>query len=148
MELFEAVGEATRSMIPADLGAPMVRSHRYGVKVWFGDETPTKLHYEAQVVGARHVAGAEVLAIEVGFHAEERSEADNEAAVARLLVAEKRWRKVLGPEPVAGPFLGRDSWRRISETWPDPDLGEDDLALELAARLTDYVTEFEPLLRD
>ena len=49
---------------------------------------------------------------------------------------------------VAGPFLGsRDDWRRISETWPDPDLGEEDLAFELAARLTDYITALEPILR-
>ena len=149
MELFEAVGEALRGMVPAELGTVQFRSHRYGIKVWFGAAEPPRQHYEAQVVGAKHVPEATVLAIEVGFHAEHRKLEENDAAVARLLAGEKGWRKTLGPEPVAGPFLGRaDVWRRVSETWPDPDLGDEDIALELAARLVDYVSAFEPLLQD
>ena len=39
-----------------------------------------------------------------------------------------------------GAFLGRqDAWRRVSETWPDPDLGAPDLGFEIAARLVDYI---------
>ena len=53
----------------------------------------------------------------------------------------------IGKEAVAGAFLGRDGWCRISETWPDPDLSEDELALELGARLTDYITALEPVRR-
>ena len=65
-----------------------------------------------------------------------------------LLKAEKRWRKVLGTDAVAGPFLGRaDLWRRVSETWADPDLGEPDLGMEVASRLADYIDALEPLLR-
>jgi hypothetical protein len=56
---------------------------------------------------------------------------------------------VIGDEAVVGPFLGRpDVWRRVSETWPDPDLSDGDLALELAGRLTEYVTALEPVRRD
>ncbi len=89
-----------------------------------------------------------MLAIEVGFHAEHRNPADNEAALAVLSAQEKRWRKVLGDEPVAGVFLGRaDDWRRVSETMIDPDLGDPELGMEIAARLTDYVTTLEPLRR-
>jgi hypothetical protein len=58
---------------------------------------------------------------------------------------ERRWRKAIGRDAVAGGFLGRDSWRRLSETWPDPDLDEPELPIELAARLTDYITTLEPL---
>ena len=148
MELFEAVGEALRGLVPDELGPTHVRSHRWGVKLWFGDPTPPRQHYEAQVLAARHVAEAEVLAIEVGFHSELPRPADNESTLALLLAGERRWRKVLGPEAVAGPFIGRpDDWRRLSETWADPDLDDEDLALEMAARLTDYVTVLEPLLR-
>jgi hypothetical protein len=73
--------------------------------------------------------------------------ADNEAVILALLKRESRWRKTLGDEAVAGEFLGRDTWRRISETWPDPDLGDPELVLELGTRLTDYITAIEPLRR-
>src|SRR5690606_31124036 len=125
-----------------DLGPWGRRAHRYGIKLWFGGAAkPGREHYEAQVVGARHVPGATTLAIEVGFHAEHPDPERNAATVAvlRAAAAERRWRRALGPEPVVGPFLGHDGgWLRVSETWPDPDLGDPDLALALAARLTDY----------
>ncbi|MBA3655080.1 MAG: hypothetical protein H0W70_12915, partial [Actinobacteria bacterium] len=89
--------------------------------------------------------GAKVLALEVGFHAEHRDVARNQQAVDRLVGREKKWRRSLGKEPVAGEFLGADGWRRVSETWPDPDLSHPDIAFEIAARLTDYVTVLEPL---
>ena len=145
MELFEAVGDAVTGMTP--IAGLRSRWHRYGVKVWVGAEQPTRAHYEAQVVGAKHVPGAKVLAIEVGFHAEHPKPADNDAVLAALLAKERTWRKVLGAEAEAGPFLGRDGWARVSETWVDPDLDDPDLAFELAARLTDYVTALEPFVR-
>jgi hypothetical protein len=146
--LFEEVGEVVRSLVPEDLGPMHQRSHRYGVKAWFGAAKPTRLHYEAQVVGARHVPGAAVLAIEVGFHAEHPRLEDNDAALACLAAGERRWRRTLGAEVVLGPFLGRaEDWRRASETWLDPDLGDPDLPMELSTRLVDYVVAFEPLLR-
>jgi hypothetical protein len=53
---------------------------------------------------------------------------------------------VLGEGAVAGEFIDdRHGWQRVSETWPDPDLGDPDLAMELAARLTDYISALEPL---
>ena len=143
--LFDEVADLVRGMVPPNLGEFRERHHRYGIKVWFGPVTPPREHYEAQVIGAKYVAGAKVLAIEVGFHAEHRDEDKNEAAVAGLAAAEKKWRKTLGKEPEAGVFLGADVWRRVSETWPDPDLSDADMAFELAARLTDYVTALEPL---
>jgi len=39
-------------------------------QVWFGPVKATREHYEAQVIGAKHVPEATVLAIEVGFHAD------------------------------------------------------------------------------
>jgi hypothetical protein len=145
--LFDEVAAALRGMVPAELGELHLRAQRYGIKVWFDAEKPGREHYEAQVIGAKHVPGAKVLAIEVGFHSEHPKADDNEAVVARLQAAERSWRKALGTEAEVGPFLGRDTWRRVSETWPDPDLGEDDLAVELALRLLDYVTAIEPVLR-
>ena len=146
--VFEVVGEALRALVPAELGPVRQRSHRYGVKAWFGPERPTRLHYEAQVVGRRQVPEAQVLAVEVGFHAEHPKVEDNDAAVARLLGGERAWRRSLGPDVVVGPFLGRpEDWRRASETWLDPDLDDPELALELSTRLVDYVVAFEPLLR-
>ena len=146
--MFEEVGEVLRGLVPEELGEPRYKAQRYGVKVWFGGDRPEREHYEAQVVGARHVEDASVLALEVGFHAEHRQASENEQVVAHLLAAEDRWRPVVGDEAVVGPFLGRaDTWRRVSETWPDPDLGDADLAFEVAARLADYVTGIEPVRR-
>jgi hypothetical protein len=149
LHLFDAVAVNLRALVPRELGEVQLKCHRYGIKVWFGTPaTATREHYEAQVVGAKHVPEAKVLALEVGFHAEHAKPAENAAAFAHLIAQEKRWRKAVGEEAFAGPFLGnRDHWRRISETWPDPDLGEEDLAFEVAARLTDYITALEPVLR-
>jgi hypothetical protein len=148
MELgvFDQVADAVRGMLPDDVGEPSLRAHRYGIKVWFGPATPTREHYEAQVVGAKYVDDAEVLAIEVGFHAENKVPDDNDDVLARLVKRERTWRRALGDDAVAGPFLGRpDDWRRLSETWPDPDLGDPALPMELASRLVDYITVLEPL---
>jgi hypothetical protein len=148
LQLFDEVGEVLRGLVPGDLGELHCRHHRYGIKAWFGGDKPTREHYEAQVIGAKHVPGATVLAIEVGFHAEHRDPAENERVVKELLSREPRWRKVLGHDAVAGEFIDdRHGWQRVSETWADPDLGEPELAMELAARLTDYITALEPLRR-
>lgn len=146
--LFDDVGDAVRGLLAPDLGPPYVRAHRYGIKVWFGTEKPTREHYEAQVVGARDWPDAHVLALEVGFHCEHPKEPDNDAVIARLAKSEKRWRRDIGKEAEVAPFLGRaEHWRRISEVWADPDLSEPGLAFEIASRLVDYITALEPLLR-
>ena len=146
--LFDEVAETVRAMLPPELGVARLRVRRYGLKLWFDVDQPPREHYEAQVVGARHVPEASTLAIEVGFHAENRDRAANEAALAVLMAAEARWRPALGDEAIVGPFLGRpDDWRRISETWPDPDLGDPELGMELGTRLADYVLALEPLRR-
>src|SRR5439155_26792034 len=125
------------------------RPRRYGIKVWFGPAEPPREHYEAQVIGAEHVEDATVLALEVGFHTEHPQAAANDAVIAHLLDHERRWRRAIGKDAVVGPFLGRpDVWRRVSETWPDPDLGGEDLAIEVAVRLADYVSALEPVRRD
>ena len=146
MELFDEVCEALRGLVPAELGTFRHRTHRYGTKIWFGAETPPKEHYEAQVVGAGDVPEAEVLAVEIGFHSEYPKAADNQVVLDGLLVSEPHWRQALGGEAEAGVFLGRaDHWRRISETWPDPDLDDPELGTEMAMRLLDYVEALEPL---
>jgi len=150
MELspFEAAAALVAGMVPSELGEVRSSSHRYGIKVWFDTDKAPKEHYEAQVVGARDVPGAKVLAIEVGFHAEHAKEAENEAVLTKLLTTEKTWRKEIGKEAEAATFLGRAAnWRRVSETWIDPDLGDPELAFEIAARLTDYISAIEPARR-
>ena len=154
LSAFEVAADILRGLLAdhADLGELRTKAHRYGLKVWLGGPATNapKEHYEAQVVGPAHVPDAKVLGIEVGFHAEDRDEAKNDAALEALLAREKAWRKELGgPDEVhAGAFLGAGRlghWRRISETWPDPDLGDGERAFELAARLFEYVTTLEPL---
>jgi hypothetical protein len=147
LSVFDVVADALGGLVPRELGQLRYRARRYGIKVWFDDETPPREHYEAQVIGPNLVEDATGTALEVGFHAEYPVAGDNDAVIARLLEAELRWRPQLGEDAVAGPFLGREGWRRISETWPDPDLAAGDLAFEVAARLTEYVTALEPLRR-
>jgi hypothetical protein len=148
LSLFEEIADALRGLIPRELGVVRCRTRRYGIKVWFDEDGPPREHYEAQVLGADHVSDATVLALEVGFHAEHPQVADNDAVIARLLESEDRWRPEIGGEAVVGSFLGRaDVWRRVSETWPDPDLSSTELPFELAARLTDYVIALEPVRR-
>ena len=144
LNLFDEVAYLVRGMVPPELGEFRERHHRYGIKIWFGPAKPPREHYEAQVVGKKYVKGATVLALEVGFHAEHRDEQANQEVIDRLAKVEKKWRRELGKEPESGLFLGADGWRRVSETWVDPDLGDPELGFEIAARLTDYVTALEP----
>jgi hypothetical protein len=144
-QLFEEVGDALRGMLPSDLGELRLRVRRYGIKVWFGPADPPREHYEAQVIGADAVEEAKVLALEIGFHAEHSQARDNAKVIEHLLACEAEWRPGVGDAAVVGPFLGRaKSWRRVSETWADPDLGDPELAIELAALLADYITALEP----
>ena len=144
--LFEEVADAVERLVPMGLGPVRHRAHRYGVKVWFGEDRPAREHYEAQVMGAAAMDGAELLVLELGFHAEHPDEALNQAVLERLLAGERTWRKRLGPAPEPGDFLGRRTdWRRLSERWADPDLSDPTMALEIATRLVDYVDVLEPL---
>jgi hypothetical protein len=98
-------------------------------------------HYELQLM-----EGPTGLRIEIGFHAEHKSAEANDAAIAVLTAAEKRWRKALGPDAEAGPFLGRPRpWRRLSEVWDDTAGFEDGVAVEAAERLALYIELFEPI---
>lgn len=115
-------------------------AHQRGIKVWYDDAT--REHYEAQLIRL-----GDDVALEVGFHAEHPKVGDNEVVLARLLGEERAWRRELGDEPEAGVFIGADRWRRISETWEAPDSNDVDAAIEVAARLADYVTVLEPLRR-
>lgn len=124
-----------------DVGGTLhCNAHPRGVKVWYDDAT--REHYEAQLV---RVDGGTVL--EVGFHAEHPKVGENEALLARLLADERVWRRALGAEPEAGVFIGADRWRRISEIWDAPDPDDLDAVIEVAARLADYVSTFEPRRR-
>lgn len=145
LELFDQVADALLAMAAPELGQLRTQPRRWGIKVWFDVEECPREHYEAQVIAAAHVAGAEVLAIEVGFHAEHPKPADNAAALAPLLADEPSWRAVLGPEAEAGDFIGRGGWQRVSETWADPDLGDPELCFEVADRLAAYLEALEPL---
>jgi len=134
-EFFDEVDLALRGFLPPALRDFSARRSSANLKVWFGDEE--REHYEVQLM-----RGA---AIEVGFHAEHKAAERNEETLARLLDGETKWRKVLGPEPDAGPFLGNQkNWRRVSEVWDHAGL-TDDASVEAAERLADYIKVLEPL---
>jgi hypothetical protein len=137
---FDQVQDVFEGFVLDVAGVVHVTAHQRGVKVWY--DQATREHYEAQLI---RIDGE--VALEVGFHAEHPNVGENEAALARLLDEEPEWRRELGDEPVAGVFIGADRWRRISETWEPPDPNDVDAAIEVAARLADYVTVLEPLRR-
>ena len=64
-----------------------------------------------------------------------------------MQTTEKKWRKTLGDAAVAGDFIGRAGWQRISEVWPANEKPDIDEAIEVAARLADYVIALEPARR-
>src|SRR4051794_19449798 len=137
---FDEVRDALSGAIPAQFGRLHSSAHRGGLKVWFDDAT--REHYEAQLIRQ----DGEVV-LEIGFHAEHPKAPLNDAALATLTASEKKWRKSLGVEPVAGEFIGRATWRRVSECWAAPELDNIDAAIEVADRLADYIRAFEPLRR-
>ncbi|MFT7475176.1 MAG: hypothetical protein ACI81L_002113 [Verrucomicrobiales bacterium] len=146
MELtaFDEVAELVRAMTPAEIGDVRVRAHRRGVKVWFDTEAPTKEHYEAQLLSRRYVDGVEGMALEIGFHSEHKEMQRNVSVIDRIRTSEKSWRRELGKEPQMDVFYGADNWRRVSESWIEPDLEDPEITFEIASRLVDYVSVIEP----
>lgn len=137
--LFEWVLDAFEGFAHDVDGELHSSSHRRGLKVWYGDAT--KEHYEAQLI---RLSTNEV-ALEIGFHAEYPKPEENDAVIDRLTQREKAWRRALGDEPEVGQFIGSDRWRRISEVWDPPDPDDPETAVEIAARLADYVLALEPI---
>ena len=137
---FETVRDAFEGFVAGVDGRLSVTVHGRGMKVWFDDST--REHYEAQLI---RNGGDDLL--EIGFHAEHPKPALNDAALGVLMAAEPTWRAALGTDAVAGDFIGRAGWRRVSETWPVPDAADVDEAIETAARLADYVIALEPVRR-
>jgi hypothetical protein len=145
---FDEVAAAVRGLVTGDLVDMRQQARRWGLKAWFGTERPTREHYEAQLIAPDGIDGATGSALEIGFHAEHPDAADNEAAIARLMAGHDRWRGELGDDVVVGSFLGHfPAWRRVSEAWPDPDLDDPDLPVQVALRLADYIDALEPFHR-
>jgi hypothetical protein len=137
---FDLVLDIVEGFVADVPGQRHATAHRGGVKVWFDDAT--REHYEAQLI---RVDGSVVL--EIGFHAEHPKPQLNEIVLDRIRSKQRGWKQALGDEPVAGEFIGRASWRRVSETWPVPDVDDVDATIEVAARLADYIHALEPIRR-
>lgn len=137
---FDQVLDALGGSAFGEFGRLFSSVHRGGLKVWFDE--PHREHYESQLMRRDGE-----LTLEIGFHAEHPKVGLNEAAIAQLVVHEATWRQKLGREPVVGEFLGRSIWRRVSECWSAPQLDDIDAAIEVAARLADYIRALEPCRR-
>lgn len=145
-DFFGQVEDVLRTLVVLEHGDIRTRSHRSGVKVWFGLEKASRFHYEAQLLNRKHVDGGKGAALEIGFHAEERDVAKNEQVLSKLLTEEGQWRPLLGQEAQAGEFFGAENWRRLSDVWLDPELTDDDAAFEVGARLADYVNALQEIV--
>jgi hypothetical protein len=131
---FEQLSDALASFLPPDLRAYGSTIGSRNVKVWYGEESYE--HYEVQSLSSRR--------LEIGFHAEHPIETRNDEVLATLRARERSWRRALGKEAEAGPFLGRQrGWRRLSEVWDGPGLGTDEAAIEAAERLARYIRALE-----
>jgi hypothetical protein len=137
---FQQVRDAFEGFVTDIDGELHSFAHGRGLKVWY--DGAAKEHFEAQLV---RVDGTVLL--EIGFHAEYPKPERNDEVLAAVLAVESSWRDQLGDEPEAGKFLGSDRWRRISEVWDVPDADDLDAAIEVAARLADYVITLEPVRR-
>jgi hypothetical protein len=137
---FEIVRDAFEGFAAGVAGRRNVYVHARGMKVWFDDAS--REHYEAQLI---RIDGQ--IRLEIGFHAEHPKAGQNDEVLQRLLAVEPAWRPQLGADAVAGDFIGRAGWRRISEVWPAPDSDVIDEAIDAAARLADYVIALEQLRR-
>ena len=137
---FEIVRDAFEGFVAGVDGRRNIYVHGRGLKVWFDDDS--REHYESQLI---RIDGE--VQLEIGFHTEHPKAPQNDAVLQRLLALEPTWRAELGDDAVAGEFIGRSGWRRISEVWPAPDSEVIDEAIEAAARLADYVIALEPLRR-
>ena len=138
---FEIVRDAFEGFVAGVDGRRSIYVHSRGIKVWFDDDN--REHYESQLI---RVDGE--VQLEIGFHAEYPKPPQNDEVLSRMLAAEPVWRPELGDDAVAGDFIGRAGWRRISEVWPAPDSVVVDEAIEAAARLADYVIALEPVRRE
>lgn len=143
---FETVLDALEGFVSPDHGELHARTHRRGIKVWFGDAI--REHYEAQLIpGTLLDRDRDDVGFEIGVHLEHPKVQQNEERLAKLVEAEARWRPELGDEATAGLFLGGGSWRRISEVWEPPDPEDPEATIEVAARMADYIDAIEPIRR-
>jgi hypothetical protein len=131
---FEQLSDALASFLPPDLRAYGSTIGSRNVKIWYGEESHE--HYEVQALSSRK--------LEIGFHAEHPVETQNDQVLATLRARERTWRRALGKDAEAGPFLGRQrGWRRLSEVWDGPGLDTDEAAVEAAERLARYIRALE-----
>jgi hypothetical protein len=135
---FEIVRDAFEGFVARVDGRRSVYVHSRGLKVWFDEET--REHYESQLI---RVDGD--VRLEIGFHLEHSKAPKNDEVLQQLLAVETAWRTELGDDAVAGEFIGRAGWCRISEVWPVPESEDIDEAIDVAARLADYVIALQPL---
>src|SRR5438874_12465443 len=123
---FEQLSDALVSFLPPDLRSFDSTIGSRNLKIWYGEDHHE--HYEVQRLSTRK--------LEIGFHAEHPVETRNDEVIASLRARERTWRRALGKEAEAGPFLGRArGWRRLSEVWDGPGLDTDAAAVEAGDRL-------------
>ena len=138
---YDAVGDALSNFLPPSLRDFEWYRSSHNIKLWYGPEG--REHYEVQLIKYDKRIG-----LEIGWHAEHKEAELNDAALDKLLSAEKKWRTKLGKDPEAGKFIGYQAknWRRLSEFWDGAEGGDDpELAVDAAQRLAEYITALEPL---
>ena len=140
-QLFDEVRDALEGFVDPDLGELHTKVHRGGIKVWF--DGALKEHYEAQWIRGHHLSRSrEDWYIEIGFHSEYPKVAANDEVLTRI---GSEALTTIGGEVETGEFLGASNWRRISEVWDPPEPDDPDIAIEIAARLADYIDAIEPV---
>lgn len=150
---FLEVTDLVVGFLPPSLRGFQQQTFGSSSRIWYDEP---HVHFEVQRISQTALRSAGVKgmreALEVGLHAEFPQNQRNDEVIQALLAHEKRWRRALGRDPVAGPFVGRREhatrWRRISELWDVADLDGEEVAVEAADRLAAYVRALHPLLGD
>ena len=151
MELgtFDVVGEAVRALVPAELGPVHQRSHRYGIKVWFGADKPPRAALRGAGGGREARCGGQGAGhrgrVPRGAPAPRGQRRGRRACCSGARRRGARCSATMSrPVRSSGDRRTGGACRRRG---PIPDLGDPELAMEVATRLVDYVVAFEPLLR-
>lgn len=136
---FEHIADAVTNFLPPSRRDFSKYHTSMNLKLWYGNVRQE--HYEVQHISSRGM-------LEIGFHSEHSDRARNDDVVARLMAAERKWRRALGKEVEVGPFIGAQSgsWRRVSEVWRAAHWDRDPAtAVEAAERLAEYIRALEPI---
>jgi hypothetical protein len=139
---FDQVDDEVRGFVgPAMRNFRTEKSGRL-IKLWYEDPS---VHFEAQKLSPTWSPSARPC-LEIGLHLESRLPERNEAMLGQLLASRHLWESRLAGADYGEAFGPQGpSWRRLSEV-VEIDSMDEELAGEVAERVSAYIVTLQPLL--